>query len=103
LLLSAIAGVGGRPPDPLLLADLLAIGAGFGLTIPNLAASMLSAAPPNHESAVSGLMLTVQQGAGAVGVAASGALLTPPLPAGQAVSLGMGLVVNAGLFLIAAA
>jgi MFS family permease len=95
LLLSALASIGEHAPLPLLVADLLVIGVGFGLTIPTLAAAVLAAAPVHHESAASGLMLTVQQAAGALGVAVGGAITSASSRGGYAV--------NVLLFVMAAA
>lgn len=98
---------GGRLPIPVLLADLLLVGAGFGLTVPTLAAALLAAAPANHEGAASGLMVTAQQVAGALGVAVTGIVLSelaqPALRLTSASALGLTLVSNVLLFLAAAA
>jgi MFS family permease len=65
---------GGRAALPGMLALLLLGGSGFGLVIPTLVSTVLQAVPRDHEGAASGVLVTAQQVAGALGVALSGVL-----------------------------
>jgi MFS family permease len=73
--LAALAFEGGVHPSwPGLVAFLSLAGGGFGLAIPALTTAALREVPEGHEGAGAGLVITVQQVAGALGVAASGVL-----------------------------
>jgi MFS family permease len=65
---------GGRAALPAMLALLFLGGSGFGLVIPTLVSTVLQLVPRDHEGAASGVLVTAQQVAGALGVALSGVL-----------------------------
>jgi len=66
----ALSGVAG----PARLLALSGCGLGFGLVIPTLVGMVLAVAPQDLEGGAAGVLVTVQQVAGAVGVALSGLL-----------------------------
>lgn len=104
-MLSMLAGSGGRRPEMLeLLPVLFACGLGFGMVIPTLVTLILRVVPSDHEGAASGVLVTTQQVAGAVGVALSGVfffgLLHHPLAYESSFALALGL--NVVLFLATA-
>jgi len=95
---------GGRAVVPDLLPALFACGMGFGLVIPTLVTLVLQVVPADCEGAASGVLVTTQQVAGALGVAVSGVLffglLGWQLP--YASSFAITLAGNVGLFLVTA-
>lgn len=99
--LGLVAGAGVAP----MLPALFACGLGFGLVIPALATIVLRAVPPGQAGAASGLLVTTQQTAGAIGIAISGILYFPLLgrpPAAQG-AFRIALLFNVALFAITAA
>ena len=89
-------------PEALVLV-LALIGAGFGLTIPTLVGVVVRAVPEHYEGAASGLLLTAQQVAGALGVALSGLIYFGLLPGTSYAEAFAGtLAFNVGLFLLTA-
>jgi MFS family permease len=79
------------------------VGAGFGVVIPALAVAVLAVVPRGGEGVASGVLVTAQQVAGAIGVALAGAVffgLLPRLPYGAAFAFT--LVLNVVLFALAA-
>ena len=95
---------GGRAAIPSMLPELFACGIGFGLVIPTLVTLVLQVVPADYEGAASGLLVTTQQVAGALGVALSGVLffglLDRPYPYAESFALALGG--NVGLFLVTA-
>jgi MFS family permease len=102
--LALFAAVGGAVRPLATLPVLFACGLGYGWVIPTLVAVVLRAVPPGQAAATSGLLVTAQQVAGAVGVALSGllffGLLQYAVPYATAFAIALGL--DVGLFLIAA-
>jgi MFS family permease len=94
----------GSPALPMLLPVLFACGLGFGLVIPSLVTLVLRVVPTDYEGAASGVLVTAQQVAGAVGVALSGilffGLLHRPLAYASSFALALGL--NVVLFVATA-
>jgi EmrB/QacA subfamily drug resistance transporter len=81
LSLAALAGLtvlvghdGTGIPTSDLMALLILVGAGNGLVLPALIASVLATAPADSSGAISGLLATTQQFSSALGVAAIGAV-----------------------------
>jgi MFS family permease len=72
LALGVVAGSGTSGPVLLLAPSLLLAGAGMGLCLAPITATVLSAAQPQQAGAVSGLLSATQQVGNAVGVAAVG-------------------------------
>jgi MFS family permease len=95
---------GDRPAMLTMLAVLFGCGLGFGTVIPTLVTLILRVVPSDYEGAASGVLVTAQQVAGAVGVAVSGVfffgLLHRPFPYPSAFALALGL--NVALFLATA-
>jgi len=79
----------GSDPTPLALAMLLT-GMGFGLVIPSLLEVILPAIPIAHAGSGSGVVVTVQQVAGAIGIALLGLLLFTLRPFAVAVAVSLG-------------
>jgi MFS family permease len=103
--LGALAfGGGGRTAIPAMLPVLFACGLGFGLVIPTLVTLVIQVVPADHEGAASGVLVTTQQVAGALGVALSGVLffglLDRPFPYASSFALALGG--NVALFLATA-
>jgi MFS family permease len=80
-----------------MLAGLLAQGAGIGLVMAPLVASVLATAPPGDAGVAAGIVATMQQVGNALGVAAISAVYT--LADGYALSLGLLTVLCAALAL----
>jgi predicted MFS family arabinose efflux permease len=95
---------GDRPSMTEMLPILFACGLGFGMVIPALVTLVLRVVPSDFEGAASGVLVTTQQVAGAVGVALSGVFFFGLLhhPLGYASSFGLALVLNVVLFLATA-
>jgi MFS family permease len=95
---------GGRAAIPSMLPVLFFSGMGFGLVIPTLVTLVLQVVPVDYEGAASGILVTTQQVAGALGVALSGVLffglLDRPYPYASSFALALGG--NVALFLVTA-
>ena len=95
---------GGQTAIPAMLPVLFACGMGFGLVIPTLVTLVLQVVPADYEGAASGVLVTTQQVAGALGVALSGVLffglLHRPYPYASSFALALGG--NVALFLVTA-
>lgn len=95
---------GGRTALTAMLPVLFVCGMGFGLVIPTLVTLVLQVVPADTEGAASGVLVTTQQVAGALGVALSGVLFfgllgrAEPYASSFAVALGG----NVALFLVTA-
>jgi MFS family permease len=103
--LAALAMDGaGPPPMQMLLPILFVCGLGFGMVIPSLVTLVLRVVPGDYEGATSGVLVTAQQVAGAVGVALSGVLFFGLLHLSfpYATAFGMALGWNVALFLATA-
>ena len=99
-----LAYQGGRAVVPDMLPALFACGMGFGLVIPTLVTLVLQVVPADCEGAASGVLVTTQQVAGALGVALSGVLFFGLLgwQFPYASSFAITLAGNVGLFLVTA-
>jgi len=99
----AIRG-GGRPAMDEMLPVLFACGLGFGMVIPTLVTLVLRVVPSDFEGAASGVLVTTQQVAGAMGVALSGVFFFGLLhrPLAYTSSFGLALILNVVLFLATA-
>jgi DHA2 family methylenomycin A resistance protein-like MFS transporter len=77
----------------------LLIPAGVGVAVPSMTATVLSSAPRNRSALAAGVLNTVRQAAGAVGVAAFGALAATDMLAGMRIAFGLSaaLLVVAGV------
>jgi Na+/melibiose symporter-like transporter len=99
----------GRAAIPDMLPVLFACGIGFGLVIPTLVTLVMRVVPADYEGAASGLLVTTQQVAGALGVALSGVLffglLDRPYPYAEsfAIALMFNVTTFAGTALLAQA
>ncbi len=103
--LSALAlNSGDRPHFAAMVAILFGCGMGFGLVIPTLVTLVLQVVPRDQEGAASGMLVTAQQVAGALGVALSGLLFFGLLhrPSPYASSFALALIWNVALFLATA-
>lgn len=82
-----------------LIARLLLIPAGIGVAVPSMTATVLSSAPRNRSALAAGVLNTVRQAAGAVGVAAFGALAATDMLTGMRMAFGFSaaLLVAAGV------
>ena len=87
-----------QEPAGLLLALPLALfGFGQGLVMAPLAGLVLARVEPAQAGAASGLLNTVQQASGAVGVTAAGLVFAASGPEGGLLLLGSGIVVTTAL------
>ena len=75
-----------------LIARLLLIPIGVGVTVPSMTATVLSSAPRNRSALAAGVLNTVRQAAGAVGVAAFGALAATDMLDGMRMAFGLSAV-----------
>jgi DHA2 family methylenomycin A resistance protein-like MFS transporter len=85
-----------------LIARLLLIPAGVGVAVPSMTATVLSSAPRNRSALAAGVLNTVRQAAGAVGVAAFGALAAREMLAGMRLAFGLSAALLAGAGVLAA-
>jgi EmrB/QacA subfamily drug resistance transporter len=92
LLATSVAGVGTTGPVGLLAPALLLIGAGMGLVITPLTATVLGAVEPARAGAAAGALSTMQQVGNALGVAVTGVLFFGALHAGFAHAFEVSLV-----------
>jgi EmrB/QacA subfamily drug resistance transporter len=84
LLAASVADVGTSGPIGLLAPALLLIGAGMGLVITPLTATVLAGLEPHRAGAASGALATMQQVGNALGVAVTGVLFFGALDGGFA-------------------
>jgi MFS family permease len=84
LLAASVADVGTSGPIGLLVPALLLIGAGMGLVITPLTATVLAGLEPQRAGAASGALATMQQLGNALGVAVTGVLFFGALDGGFA-------------------
>jgi EmrB/QacA subfamily drug resistance transporter len=101
LLALAVHGIGVTGSVLWTVPALLVIGTGMGLVMTPLSPTILAGVAPEHAAAASGVLATVQEVGGALGIALIGnvffdALGTPPRPAAFAPALDLSLVVLAG-------
>jgi predicted MFS family arabinose efflux permease len=87
-----------------MLPVLFISGMGFGLVIPTLVTLVLQVVPADSEGAASGVLVTTQQVAGALGVALSGVLFFGLLDSSYPYSSSFALALggNVALFLVTA-
>jgi DHA2 family methylenomycin A resistance protein-like MFS transporter len=85
-----------------LIARLLLIPAGVGVAVPSMTATVLSSAPRNRSALAAGVLNTVRQAAGAVGVAAFGALAAKEMLAGMRLAFGLSAALLAGAGVLSA-
>jgi EmrB/QacA subfamily drug resistance transporter len=103
LLAATVAGIGTTGAVGLLAPALLLIGAGMGLVITPLTATVLAGLEPERAGAASGALATMQQVGNALGVAVSGVLFFGALHAGFARAFELTLVQLAVLCVAVAA
>jgi EmrB/QacA subfamily drug resistance transporter len=101
MLALAVHGIGVTGSVLWMVPALLVIGTGMGLVMTPLSPTILAGVAPEHAAAASGVLATVQEVGGALGIALIGivffgALGTPPRPAAFAHALDLSLVVLAG-------
>ncbi len=96
-------GGGAQPAMAAMVPVLLAVGSGFGLVVPALVAVVLQAVPTEHAGAAAGVLVSVQQIGGAVGIALSGifffSLLHTASPPPYARAFAISLAYNIALFI----
>jgi EmrB/QacA subfamily drug resistance transporter len=103
LLLGAVAAVGVGGSVAALVPGLLLIGAGMGALIVPLTTTIMSGADPAHAGDVSGVLTTMQNVGGAVGVAVTGVIFFGALHSGYAHALELSLAQLAALLVAVAA
>jgi EmrB/QacA subfamily drug resistance transporter len=103
LLAASVAGIGTTGPVGLLAPALLLIGAGMGLVITPLTATVLAGLEPERAGAAAGALATMQQVGNALGVAVTGVLFFGALNAGFAHAFELSLVQLAVLCVAVAA
>jgi EmrB/QacA subfamily drug resistance transporter len=97
LLAASVAGVGTAGPVGLLAPALLLVGAGMGLVITPLTATVLGSLEPERAGAAAGALSTMQQVGNALGVALTGVIFFGALHAGFARAFEVSLVQLAAL------
>ncbi|HEY6747570.1 MAG TPA: MFS transporter [Mycobacteriales bacterium] len=95
--LAALVAVRQAGPVPALVPGLLLTGAGMGLCLTALMATVLASADAQQAGAVSGLLATVQQVGNAIGVAVIGIVFFGALDGGYPHAFGLSLGLLAGL------
>jgi MFS family permease len=103
LLATSVAGVGTTGPVGLLAPGLLLIGAGMGLVITPLTATVLGSLQPARAGVAAGALSTMQQVGNALGVAVTGVLFFGALQGGFAHAFEISLVQLAVLCVAVAA
>jgi len=101
-LLAAVAAVGTGGSILPLIPGLLLIGAGMGLLIVPLTTTILSNTSPEQAGVASGVVSTMQNVGGALGVALTGAIFFGALHGGYADALELSLAQLAALLLLVA-
>jgi Na+/melibiose symporter-like transporter len=102
-LLAAVADIGVGGSIVALIPGFLLIGAGMGLLIVPLTTTILSGVEPEHTGAASGVVSTMQNVGGALGVAITGAIFFGALGGGYAHALELSLAQLAAFLLLVAA
>ncbi len=99
-----LALIGREYPDLTLQAGLIGIALGIGSAVPAMTSTLLSRVPPDRAGLASGVLNTVRQAGGALGVALFGAVLASDPEAGMRIALlvSAGLVVAAALAVVVA-
>jgi EmrB/QacA subfamily drug resistance transporter len=92
LLAASVAGVGTTGPVGLLAPALLLVGAGMGLVITPLTATVLASLEPQRAGAAAGALSTMQQVGNALGVAVTGVVFFGALHGGFAHAFEISLV-----------
>lgn len=90
--------VGGAHPDLMLHLGLIGAALGIGITVPTMTSTLLSRVPAARGGLASGVLNTVRQAGGALGVALFGAMLAADAHAG----VRLALLASAGLVIAAA-
>ena len=93
-----LRGIDATTPYAVLLAGLLVIPVGIGLAVPAMTTALLATVPASRSGVASGVLNTVRQAAGAIGVALFGAFLAADAVPG----IQRAFDVSAVLFVIAA-
>jgi DHA2 family methylenomycin A resistance protein-like MFS transporter len=94
----ALSLFAGAPTAFLLQAGLIGLACGIGITVPTMTSTLLSGVPAARGGVASGVLNTVRQAGGALGVAIFGTMLAADAGAG----LRSALLVSAGLLAAAA-
>jgi EmrB/QacA subfamily drug resistance transporter len=102
-LLAAVADIGVGGSIVALIPGFVLIGAGMGLLIVPLTTTILSGVEPEHAGVASGVVSTMQNVGGALGVAITGAIFFGELGGGYAHALELSLAQLAALLLLVAA
>jgi EmrB/QacA subfamily drug resistance transporter len=102
LLLASVAAIGDHGSGALLAPGLLIIGAGQGLCITPISATVLSSLDPQRAGAAAGVLSTMQQVGNALGVAITGLIFYSALDGGIAHAFLLSLAELAGLLLVVA-
>jgi EmrB/QacA subfamily drug resistance transporter len=97
LLAASVAGVGTTGPVGLLAPALALIGAGMGLVITPLTATVLAGLEPERAGAAAGALATMQQVGNALGVAITGVVFFGALGGGYGHAFGLAVLQLAGL------
>jgi MFS family permease len=92
LLAASVAGVGTAGPVGLLAPGLLLAGAGMGLVITPLTATVLTSLEPQRAGAAAGALATMQQVGNALGVAVTGVIFFGAVGGGFAHAFEISLV-----------
>jgi DHA2 family methylenomycin A resistance protein-like MFS transporter len=85
-----------------LIARLLLIPAGVGVAVPSMTATVMSSAPRDRSALAAGVLNTVRQAAGAVGVAAFGALGAMDMLTGMRMAFGLSAALLTAVGILAA-
>jgi DHA2 family methylenomycin A resistance protein-like MFS transporter len=87
--LAGLALAGADAPYPVLVAPLMAAGAGMSLTMPAATTAVVDGAPSEHAGVAAGVLNAARQVGGLVGVALLGTLVAGDVAAGFAAALGV--------------